>query len=79
MHFLRNPALLIALCGTLSAATAPTFSKDVAPILQQNCQSCHRPGEPAPFSLMSYKEARPWAAAIKEAVVSRKMPPYCAD
>jgi hypothetical protein len=63
----------------MSAATVPTFSKDVAPILQQNCQSCHRPGEPTPFSLLSYKEARPWAAAIKEAVVGRKMPPWYAD
>ena len=79
MHICRNIALPIAFCGILSAAPAPTFSKDVAPILQQNCQSCHRPGEPTPFSLMSYKEARPWAAAIKEAVQVRKMPPWFAD
>lgn len=77
--FSRETALLISLCGTLSAAPVPTFSKDVAPILQQNCQTCHRPGEPTPFSLLSYKEARPWAAAIKEAVVGRKMPPWFAD
>ncbi len=76
---LASSALLIAFSGMLPAATAPTFSKDVAPILQQNCQSCHRPGEPTPFSLLSYKEARPWAAAIKEAVVGRKMPPWYAD
>ena len=79
MHICRNIALPLAFCGVLSAAPAPTFSKDVAPILQQNCQNCHRPGEPTPFSLMSYKEARPWAAAIKEAVQIRKMPPWFAD
>ena len=79
LTLIRHSALLIAACATLSAATAPTFSKDVAPILQQNCQSCHRPGEPTPFSMLSYKETRPWAAAIKEAVVGRKMPPWYAD
>jgi hypothetical protein len=77
---LRHSILLIAACATtVPAATVPTFSKEVAPILQQNCQSCHRPGEPAPFSMMSYKETRPWAAAIREAVVGRKMPPWYAD
>ena len=79
MSLIRQSALLTAVCGVLSAATAPTFSKDVAPILQQNCQTCHRPGEPTPFSLLSYKEARPWAASIKEAVVGHKMPPWYAD
>src|SRR5437588_9236337 len=58
---------------------APTFSKDVAPILQARCQTCHRPGEAAPMSLLTYKEARPWAAAIKQAVLVRKMPPWFAD
>jgi hypothetical protein len=64
------------------AATNPpqvTFNKDVLPVLQKNCQNCHRPGEAAPFSLLSYKEARPWAAAMKEAVLSKKMPPWFAD
>ena len=61
------------------AVSAVTFNKDVLPILQQNCQSCHRPGQVAPFSLLSYKEARPWAKAMKEAVVSRRMPPWLAD
>ncbi len=56
-----------------------TFNKDVLPILQKNCQSCHRPGEAVPMSLLSYDEARPWAKAIKSAVVSRKMPPWFAD
>jgi len=58
---------------------AVTFNKDVLPILQKNCQGCHRPGEVAPMSLLSYKDARPWAKAIKNAVVSQKMPPWFAD
>jgi hypothetical protein len=56
-----------------------TFNKDVLPVLEKNCQSCHRPGEVAPMSLMTYAEARPWAKALKAAVVSRKMPPWFAD
>ena len=70
-----------ALLGFASAATDSrvTFSKDVAPVLQKNCQSCHRPGEAAPFSLMTYREARPWAKAMKQAVVLKKMPPWFAD
>jgi hypothetical protein len=56
-----------------------TFNKDVAPILFKSCAECHRPGEAAPFSLLSYKEARPWAKSIREQVVSRQMPPWHAD
>ena len=56
------------LAGALSLAAPATFNKDVLPILQQNCQSCHRPGEVAPMSLLTYTEARPWAKAIKSAV-----------
>ena len=56
-----------------------TFARDVAPILFANCAYCHRPGEVAPFSLLSYKDARPWAASIKRAVSSRQMPPWNAD
>jgi hypothetical protein len=56
-----------------------TFTKDVAPILQQNCQSCHRPGEGAPFSMLTYEDARPWAAAMKQMVVTRAMPPWFED
>jgi mono/diheme cytochrome c family protein len=58
---------------------APTFAKDVAPIMFKNCASCHRPGEIAPMSLMNYKEVRPWARAIREKVASRDMPPWHAD
>jgi len=56
-----------------------TFSKDVAPIVYENCVYCHRPGEAAPFSLLSYKDARPWARAMRQAVVQRQMPPWMAD
>ncbi len=59
--------------------STPTFSKDVLPILQRNCQGCHRPGEAAPMPFMSYKEVRPWAKAIKGAVLTKKMPPWLAD
>lgn len=62
-----------------AATDSATFNKDVLPILQRNCQACHRPGEAAPFSLLTYESARPWAKAIKNAVVSRKMPPWFAD
>lgn len=56
-----------------------TFTKDVAPILYNNCVACHRPGEAAPMSLISYKEVRPWARSIREVVVERRMPPWFAD
>lgn len=60
-------------------ASAPTFNKDVAPILFANCTSCHRAGEIAPMSLMTYKEARPWARSIANAVKTGAMPPWHAD
>jgi len=56
-----------------------TFSKDVAPILYNNCVYCHRPGEVAPFSLLTYQSARPWARSVKRMVVERRMPPWLAD
>ena len=56
-----------------------TFNKNVLPVFEKNCQSCHRPGEVAPMSLLSYADARPWAKSIKAAVVTRKMPPWFAD
>src|SRR5690349_5751000 len=59
--------------------SAPTFNKDVAPILFANCISCHRAGEIAPMSLLTYKEARPWAKGIKAQVAARAMPPWFAD
>jgi hypothetical protein len=62
-----------------SVAPAPTFNKDVAPILYRRCAACHRPNDIAPMSLLDYKSARPWAKAIREAVLARKMPPWFAD
>lgn len=56
-----------------------TYYKDALPVLQERCQGCHRQGEVAPMSFMSYKETRPWAKAIKSAVSTRKMPPWSAD
>jgi hypothetical protein len=58
---------------------AVTFHKDVSPILQKNCEVCHRPGEIGPMPLQTYENARPWAKSIKTAVVSKKMPPWFAD
>jgi hypothetical protein len=80
----------LSLCGLLmgvgaTSDTAPptpgktTFYKDVLPILQNNCQSCHRPGEVAPMSLLTYEDARPYAMAMKLAVLTKKMPPWYAD
>src|ERR1700682_863057 len=62
-----------------NTGTPVTFNKDVLPILQKNCQACHRPGEIAPMSFLSYTEARPWAKAMKVAVATKKMPPWFAD
>jgi mono/diheme cytochrome c family protein len=56
-----------------------TFCRDVAPILYEHCVVCHHPNDIAPMSLISYKEVRPWAAAIREKVVQRLMPPWHAD
>ena len=59
--------------------SAPTFTKDVAPILYRNCASCHRRGEIGPMSLITYQDVRPWAKSIREKVASRQMPPWFAD
>jgi mono/diheme cytochrome c family protein len=56
-----------------------TFTKDVAPIVQRSCVTCHRPGQSAPMSLMTYEEVRPWARAIKTRVAAREMPPWHID
>ena len=62
-----------------TAAKNVTFTKDVAPIFFKQCAECHREGEIAPFSVMSYKDVRPWAKSIREKVASREMPPWHAD
>jgi hypothetical protein len=76
-------AFLVAAAAALAAedsTTAPvTFNRDVLPVLQKNCQTCHRPGQMAPMSLLTYQSTRPWAKAMKAAVATRKMPPWFAD
>jgi hypothetical protein len=62
-----------------AATVGPTFSRDVAPILYRNCTTCHRPGEIAPMSLLTYKDARPWAKSIAVRVSAGTMPPWHAD
>ncbi|HEY6334205.1 MAG TPA: thiol-disulfide isomerase [Blastocatellia bacterium] len=62
-----------------NSKVAVTFNKDVAPIFYKNCAQCHRPGEVAPMSLMTYKDARPWARSIREKVATQQMPPGLAD
>jgi len=79
MHF--NAIAGIALAATVglqSGATAEqlTYTKDVAPIINENCVTCHRPGQAGPMSLMSYKEVRPWAKSIRKQVSDKKMPPW---
>jgi hypothetical protein len=69
--------LIGAVCADV--ARPVTFNKDVLPILEKNCQSCHRPGQVAPMSFLTYEGARPWAKAMKAAVLTRKMPPWFAD
>lgn len=78
---LRFSVALLAIGAPAIAANAGasvTFNRDVLPILQKNCQRCHRPRQVAPMSFLTYQSARPWAKAIKEAAVSRKMPPWSA-
>jgi hypothetical protein len=70
-----------SMAAELTKATSrpTTFTKDIAPIFQEKCQNCHRKGEMAPMSLVTYEETRPWAKAIKERVVTRQMPPWHLD
>jgi hypothetical protein len=72
---------MVMLATAASGSNAPkvTFTKDVAPILYKSCAECHRPGEIAPMSLLTYQEVRPWAKSIRERVVERSMPPWSAD
>ena len=80
MTLTRVPVFVLAAAALAAPKTEPpTFHKDILPVLQKRCQDCHRPGEIAPMALLTYREVRPWAKAIQEAVVSRKMPPWPAD
>jgi hypothetical protein len=67
--------------ASTSATHRPTvtFTRDIAPIVQEHCQTCHRPGEGTPFSLLTYETARPWAKAMKRMVLDRAMPPWFED
>ena len=76
-------AAAVALPAMTSAQPAEngqvTFAKDIVPILQRSCQACHRQGEMAPMSLVTYEEVRPWARSIKNRVMAREMPPWHID
>src|SRR5262249_18367933 len=72
-------AAIAAVIFAVSAHAAPTFHKDVLPLLQKHCQSCHRPGEAGPMPLLTFSQVRPWAKAMKGAVLSGTMPPWSPD
>jgi len=86
-YIYRTGIVAIALTAVLYFATADnnaktgnvTFTRDVAPIIYKNCAECHRQGEIAPMSLLTYQEVRPWAKSIRERVAERSMPPWFAD
>ena len=79
-----NTQVKITVKGTnlhsaISNQQSPTFSRDVAPIFQAKCQTCHHQGTSAPMSLVTYEEARPWARSIQQRVANRDMPPWHLD
>ena len=85
-EFLKVFVIAAGFCGMAAqslssseSAARVTFTKDVAPILYKRCVECHREGEVAPMSLLTYQEVRPWAKAIREKVIERAMPPWLAD
>jgi hypothetical protein len=75
MKVLAAGLLLLAAANS----SGVTFYRDVLPILQAKCQSCHRAGEIAPMAFTTFENSRPWAKAMKAAIVTRKMPPWPAD
>lgn len=72
-------AAILTLSVAAVAQTTPTYSKDVAPLIYKNCASCHRAGEIAPMSLLTYDQVRPWAKSIKDNVSRGVMPPWQSD
>src|SRR6185503_6277100 len=72
-------SLMLASTAGRAGNSSVTFTKDVAPILYNKCIECHRTGEIAPMSLLTYQEVRPWAKSIRQRVVERSMPPWSAD
>lgn len=79
IQLLQVSLLLTVLANAGTPPAAPTFNKDILPILQTRCQPCHRPGEIGPMPLVSYEQTRPWAKAMADAVKAGKMPPWYAD
>jgi len=77
--FVALGSLLVSAAVIAAPASTPTFTKDIAPILQDKCQDCHRQGAMAPMALISYEEVRPWAKSIKQRVIARQMPPWFID
>lgn len=80
-YFLFAASILMIMATQAMAQSQEqlTFTKDIAPILQERCQICHRAGTFAPMSLVTYEETRPWARSIKQKVVAREMPPWFID
>ena len=81
---MKRTCLMGLLLGLLSVAPATvnstvTYYRDVLPILQNHCQSCHRPGQVAPMSFLTYRETRPWAESIQYVVLAKKMPPWFSE
>jgi len=78
MLFTRKAFFAAAACAAtvFAADSAPTYTKDVAPIMYKNCATCHRPGDIGPMSLLTYEQTRPWAASIREKVAGNQMPPW---
>src|SRR5262249_57909064 len=74
-----NAIFLLPRDAAVASAGVPTYTHDIAPILYQNCSSCHRPGQVAPFPLLSYEDAHKRAALIATVTASRYMPPWKAD
>ncbi|MBI1784836.1 cytochrome c, partial [Candidatus Sumerlaeota bacterium] len=81
--FIAGLTLIVGSASSIWAGDSgggpPTFSRDVAPIFQARCQACHRPGEAAPMSLLTYADTRPWVKSIRKNVSDRTMPPWHAD
>ncbi len=78
-HFLALAAAVVLVSAAAKAQDQVTFSKDVAPILQAHCQTCHHEGTVAPMSLLTYQQVRPYAKSIKLNVAARNMPPWFLD
>jgi len=76
---LRLSYLILALSLPAFCDTVPTYNKDIAPIFQEKCETCHRAGQGAPMNLSTYEEVRPWAKSIKQRVATRNMPPWHID